>query len=140
MARRWRPVQSGAGVGMPHTRRGDHYRSAGRGGHLPPLPIEFISRILGQLPAGFREQAAAIAADLMSHGPASPGYFEVLANSINIMQDQITRTRLAGEPPHVVLLPRLRQIGQMEFNRAKEAIAEGRLCVEQALPLIRRLV
>jgi NTE family protein len=76
----------------------------------------------------------------MSHGPASPGYFEVLANSINIMQDQITRTRLAGEPPHVVLLPRLRQIGQMEFNRAKEAIAEGRLCVEQALPLIRRLV
>ena len=107
---------------------------------LLPLPIEFITRILDQLPAGFREQAAVIAADLMSHGHASPGYFEVLANSINIMQDQITRTRLAGEPPHVMLSPRLRQIGQMEFNRAKEAIAEGRLCVEQALPLIRRLV
>jgi hypothetical protein len=28
----------------------------------------------------------------------------------------------------------------MEFNRAKEAIAEGRLCVEQALPMIRRFV
>jgi NTE family protein len=76
----------------------------------------------------------------MSHGPASPGYFEVLANSINIMQDHITRMRLAGEPPHVMLLPRLRQIGLMEFNRAKEAIAEGRLCVEQALPMVRRLV
>src|SRR5581483_5719035 len=76
----------------------------------------------------------------ISHGPASPGYFEVLANSINIMQDHITRTRLAGEPPHVMLLPRLRQIGLMEFSRAREAIAEGRLCVEQALPMIRRLV
>jgi hypothetical protein len=28
----------------------------------------------------------------------------------------------------------------MEFNRAKEAITEGRLCVEQAVPIIRRLI
>jgi NTE family protein len=106
----------------------------------PPVPVEFITRMLGQLPAGFREQAAQMASGLLSHGPASPGYFEVLANSINVMQDHITRTRLAGEPPHVMLLPRLRQIGLMEFNRAREAIAEGRTCVEQALPIIRRLI
>src|SRR5579859_7176100 len=35
---------------------------------------------------------------------AAPGYFDVLANSINIMQDHITRTRFAGEPPHGMLL------------------------------------
>ena len=56
------------------------------------------------------------------------------------MQDHITRTRLAGEPPHVMLVPRLRDIGLMEFNRANEAIAEGRACVEQALPMLRRYV
>jgi NTE family protein len=89
-------------------------------------------------PEALREQAAQIAPRLMSHGVSTPGYFDVLANSINIMQDQITRTRLAGEPPHVMLLPRLRDIGLMEFNRAKEAIAEGRACVEQALPILRR--
>ena len=51
----------------------------------------------------------------------APGYFDdVLATSINIMQDHITRTRLAGEPPHVMLIPRLRSIGLMEFNRAHE--------------------
>jgi|GraSoiStandDraft_32_1057276.scaffolds.fasta_scaffold2451104_1 hypothetical protein len=33
---------------------------------------------------------------------------------------------------------RLRDIGLMEFDRAKEAIAEGRVCVEQALPMLRR--
>ena len=54
------------------------------------------------------------------------------------MQDHITRARLAGEPPHVMLVPRLRSIGLMEFNRAEEAIAEGRACVEQALPTLRR--
>ena len=69
---------------------------------------------------------------------ASPGYFDVLMNSINIMQDHITRARLAGEPPHVLLVPRLATVGLLEFNRAAEAIAEGRTCAEQALPAIRR--
>lgn len=105
----------------------------------PALPNEFVSRLLTQLPRGLREQVAAIAPRLLQHEPASLGYFEVLANSINIMQDHITRARLAGEPPHVMLAPRLHHITLMEFNRANEAIAEGRLCVEQALPIIRRL-
>jgi len=106
----------------------------------PPVSGEFVSRVLQQLPAPLREQAALIAPRLLRQEPASPGYFDVLANSINIMQDHITRARLAGEPPHVMLLPRLSHIGLMEFNRAKEAIAEGRLCVEQALPMLRRLI
>ena len=35
-----------------------------------------------------------------------------------------------------MLVPRLRNIGLMEFNRAHEAIDEGRACVEQALPTL----
>ena len=102
------------------------------------IPSEFLNSVLKQLPAGLREQATQIAPRLLPQGASTPGYFDVLANSINIMQDHITRTRLAGEPPHVLLVPRLRNIGLMEFNRAKEAIAEGRHCVEQALPMLRR--
>jgi NTE family protein len=56
----------------------------------------------------------------------------------HIMQDQITRARLAGEPPHVMLVPRLRHVALMEFNRAAESIAEGRAVVGHALPLLRR--
>jgi len=89
-------------------------------------------------PRSRSDQAAQIAQQLLPKQASAPGYFDVLANSINIMQDHITRTRLAGEPPHVMLLPRLRDIGLMEFDRAKEAIAEGRICVEQALPMLRR--
>lgn len=101
-------------------------------------PGEFLRRIAGQLPASLGEQAADIASRLMARGPAAPGYFDVLTNSINIMQDQITRARLAGEPPHVMLMPRLREIGLMEFNRAKDAIAEGRASVRQAQALLLR--
>jgi NTE family protein len=81
-----------------------------------------------------------IAARLLRPPEASPSYFDVLANSINIMQDQITRSRLAGEPPHVMLVPRLHAIGLMEFHRAAEAIAEGAACVQQALPALRRYI
>jgi predicted acylesterase/phospholipase RssA len=44
----------------------------------------------------------------------------------------------ASLPPHVMVLPRLRDMGLMEFDQAKEAIAEGRICVERALPMLRR--
>lgn len=54
------------------------------------------------------------------------------------MQDLITRARLAGEPPHVMLVPRLGHLRLLEFNRAPEAIAEGRAVVAHALPQIRR--
>lgn len=101
------------------------------------VPSDFLNRVLKELPAPLREQLTQIAPQLLPQGPSTPGYFDVLANCINIMQDHITRARLAGEPPHVMLAPRLRDIGLMEFNRAKEAIAEGRYCVEQALPMLR---
>src|SRR5450631_4482352 len=103
----------------------------------PRLPSDFLDRVLKELPAPLREQATQIAPRLLPKGPSTPGYFDLLANCINIMQDHITRARLAGEPPHVMLAPRLRNIGLMEFNRAKEAIAEGRYCVEQAMPMLR---
>lgn len=105
-----------------------------------PVPNESLSRMLQRLPEGLREQAAQMIPRLLPQGSSTPGYFDVIANSINIMQDQITRTRLAGEPPHVMLVPRLRDIGLLEFNRANEAIAEGRACVEHALPMLRRYV
>lgn len=107
-------------------------------GGFTAMPPEFVRRLIDQIPAGLRTQAAAIAPKLLESAPASPGYFDVLANSINIMQDQITRSRLAGEPPHVMLVPRLAGFGLMDFHRAAEAIAEGRACVEQAMPTLRR--
>jgi predicted acylesterase/phospholipase RssA len=67
-----------------------------------------------------------------------PSPFEVLANSLNIMQDRITRTRLAGDPPDVLLCPRLGAFSWLGFHRANEAIAEGLACVQAAGLMIRR--
>ena len=103
----------------------------------PQVSNEFLVGVLKQLPPVLGEQATQIVQRLLPQRRSTPGYFQVLANSINIMQDYVTRARLAGEPPHVMLAPRLRDIGLMEYNRAAEAIAEGRYCVEQAMPMLR---
>jgi NTE family protein len=109
--------------------------ASGPGAHVSE---DFLEKVLSQLPAPIREHVESIAPRLFPQEVSSPGYFDVLANSLNIMQDHITRTRLAGEPPHVMLIPRLNDFGWMEFNRAKEAIAEGIACVVQALPMLLR--
>jgi len=106
--------------------------------HTTAVPQDIINRLLEKVPQAWRHHAAEIAPRLLSAHPKAPAYFEVLANSLNIMEDQITRTRLAGEPPHVMLAPRLGHFDPFAFDRAKEAIAEGRASVEQALPYLRR--
>ena len=68
----------------------------------------------------------------------APGLFYAIANSINIVQERITRSRLAGDPADILLSPRLAHIGMLEFHRAAEAIKEGEGCVQRALEEIRR--
>ena len=67
----------------------------------------------------------------------APSLVDVLASSINIMQVRIARSRLAGEPADVLISPRLAQLGLLDFHRAEEAIAEGKVATELMLPLLR---
>ena len=103
----------------------------------PKARKDFLERLKKQMPVALRRPAGKLAPLLIERGESSPGYFDVLANAIYIMQDQITQARLATEKPEVVLSPSLRNIGLLDFNRAAEAIAEGRACVARCLPDIR---
>lgn len=69
-----------------------------------------------------------------------PGLFEAIAGSVNITQDRITRSRMAGDPPDLLLSPKLSHIGLLEFYRANEAISEGRKCVQRMLPEIQHVL
>jgi NTE family protein len=65
-----------------------------------------------------------------------PGMLDVLASTVNITQDRITRSRMAGDPPDILIEPHLAHIGLLEFHRAEEAIAEGRDCIKRLQPAI----
>jgi NTE family protein len=129
------------GLFMPHTING---RILVDGALVNPVPVS-LCRALG---ATF-----VIAVDLSSHlvGPAVrkvtaenkahvPGMAEVVMDSLHIMSTRITRSRLAGEPADVVLMPRLGQFRLLDYHRASEAITEGRDATAVLTPQIHRLL
>jgi len=61
-----------------------------------------------------------------------PNYFDVVATSIDVMVDQVRRSRLIADPPHILLDVNLQSFAVLDMNRAAEAIEEGRMTVERA--------
>jgi len=108
------------------------------GSDADPAALTTGAAVSAQPPQWLMDAAGPILQRVLQSGLDYPSYFEVLANSLNIMQDRITRTRLAGDPPDVLLCPRLGQFSWLDFHRANEAIAEGLACVHAAEPTIRR--
>lgn len=64
------------------------------------------------------------------------GVTSVMVEAFNIIQDRISRARLAGDPPDLTLQPRLSDIGLSEFHRAAELIDRG---YEEAKMMIREI-
>ena len=69
-----------------------------------------------------------------------PSMLDVVMTSVAIMQMRITRSRMAGDPPEVVVAPALANLGLLDFHRASEAIEEGRRAAKASMPQLRRFM
>jgi NTE family protein len=69
-------------------------------------------------------------------GSDGPGLSTVMVEAFQVMQDRITRSRLAGDPPDVMISPRLGRINLFDFHRASDAIAIGTEAAERAIESI----
>jgi NTE family protein len=65
-----------------------------------------------------------------------PGLPTVMMEAYNVMQDRITRARLAGDPADIMIMPRLGHIGMFDFHRAEEAIKIGAEAAERSIETI----
>jgi NTE family protein len=63
----------------------------------------------------------------------APGIAAAMLDAFNITQDRIARSRLAGDPPDVLINARTSKIGLFDFHRADELIAAGREAARRAL-------
>lgn len=97
-----------------------------------------VGKLSERLREQFRGTASLLASQILSPKHETPGFFEVVAGAIYIMQDRITRSRLAGDPADIVLTPRLGHIRLLDFDRGDEVIAEGRACVAAAAPQLKQ--
>ncbi|MFC6490092.1 patatin family protein [Nitratireductor sp. GCM10026969] len=68
------------------------------------------------------------------------GITGVMVEAFNIIQDRISRARMAGDPPDMSLQPKLGHIGLTEFYRADEAIALGYEVARAQLRELERLL
>ncbi len=73
---------------------------------------------------------------LFQPSASAPGVGTVMLASFNILMDRVTRSRLAGDPPDVLVTPQVGHISLLEFDKAAELIAIGRKAVDDARPQI----
>jgi NTE family protein len=73
-------------------------------------------------------------------GMTAPSLTSVIAAAFNITQDRLARSRLAGDPPDISIMPRTNGMGLFEFDKAEKAIAAGRDAVDRAMPEIERAI
>jgi NTE family protein len=73
-------------------------------------------------------------------GGGRPGISSVMVDAFNIMQDRITRARLAGDPPDLSIAPRVGQIGWFDFHRADDLIAHGARAADRAIESIQEAI
>jgi len=99
---------------------------------------DLLNKLSTRLREEFRGTASFLSGQWLRTRTRSPGFFEVLAGTIYIMQDRITRSRMAGDPPEVMIAPQLGHIRLLDFHRAEEAIDEGHACVAPLLGMIER--
>lgn len=78
----------------------------------------------------FRERIDSVT-DFFEKGEHSPGLFDVVLDSVKIMQDRITSSRMVGDPPDILLEPKFINFKMMDFHKAKYAIEEGILSVKR---------
>lgn len=98
---------------------------------------ELLQRLLPELPAGLHELARRLVGPLSGRDVPAPGYFDLVYGAILIMQDRIARSGLAGDPPDLLITPRVGHIGLFEFHRAAEAAACGEEATRALLPVLR---
>jgi NTE family protein len=89
---------------------------------------------------GMRRGAAWLRRPFIRPESGAPGIAAVMVDAFNITQDRVTRSRLAGDPPDVLITARLGKIGLFEFHRAEELIALGREAARRAIDDLREHV
>jgi NTE family protein len=120
------------------------------GGLVNPVPVTLCRALGAELVVAvdvnsrpgqryaFAKEGAA--PDAESGERPRPKLREVVMSSLEIMQDRISRARLAGDPPELLLRPAVGHLPLLEFSEARFAIDEGHAAVERMRPALEHLL
>lgn len=81
--------------------------------------------------------ASSVSRRLFRREENDPSLFGVMVSALGILQDRLTRSRLAGDPPDIHIKPAIGHIGLLEFEKAPELIKAGEDMTEKLMPEIK---
>ncbi len=95
----------------------------------------------GQSPSRFDLNATVrpdrmIMRQLFGAGKEAPGVGSIMLGALNIVMDRLSRSRMAGDPPDVLITPRVGHISLLGFDRADEMIRLGREAVLREMDVL----
>ena len=96
----------------------------GRVNPLPGSPHGFLRKSVGPLTRRKGDETPVVS--------EAPSLIGVLAATMNLVQDRVTRSRLAADPPDVNIVPKIGHVGLLDFHLASECIDAGAAAVYQA--------
>ena len=109
------------------------------GGLANPVPVSLVRAMGADVIIAVELGSDVLGNRLRTDGAASPSMLDVVITSMQVMQARIGRSRMAGEPPSVLVSPHLGHLGVLDYHRASEAIEEGRHAVERVADQIAAL-
>jgi NTE family protein len=118
-------TSSGRGTVVPHL------ESAQEDETPPPEPEQ------GMIARNGRAMKKLLQRQVFGRSDNGPGISRVMMEAFNIVQDRIARSRLAGDPPDIVISPRLPAFGLFDFHRAEELIEYGVAAAKREIPDIK---
>ena len=104
----------------------------------PPPPEPEPARDEGLLARNGRAVKKLLQRQLFGRTDNSPGISRVMVEAFNVVQDRISRSRLAGDPPDIIIQPRMPNCGLFDFHRADEFIQSGIQAVRRDIDDIKR--
>lgn len=117
-----------------------HQKTEGVPDIKPPLVRnDFLQNLTARYEAA--EKIIRNRLELQKKGEATtPGTWQVINASIQIMQDRVTRVNLAVNPPNILVTPRLGDLKLLEYDQVEHAIEEGYIATQNKINDIRMLL
>ena len=86
---------------------------------------ESTSATLSRLLEQGKEQLVQFGAFRNRNRVMAPGMLDTMSQAMDILERRHKRARMVGSPPDVLIMPKVGNIGGMEFSRAAEAVDAG---------------
>ncbi len=103
------------------------------GGLVNPVPVSTVRRMGAEHVIAVDLNRVSIAADASMLKDNDPNLLEIIGASANIIQAGLTTSRLAVDPPDILIRPPLAHITFLDFNRGKECIELGYTAAMESL-------